>query len=51
MKNVFLAEVVTPVAKPMDSDGNGVTDHMVRCLDTSQGVRVDARGLDTEKEP
>jgi OmpA-OmpF porin, OOP family len=50
VKNVFLAEVVTPVAKPLDSDGDGVTDDMDRCPDTPKGVVVDDKGcpLDTD---
>ncbi|MBW1958946.1 MAG: OmpA family protein [Deltaproteobacteria bacterium] len=46
VKNVFLAEI----AKPMDSDGDGVTDDLDRCPDTPKGVTVDAKGcpLDTD---
>ena len=50
VKEVFLAEVVMPVAKPMDSDGDGVPDNVDRCPDTPKGVTVDAKGcpLDTD---
>jgi OOP family OmpA-OmpF porin len=50
VKNVFLAEIVTPVAKPLDSDGDGVTDDLDRCPDTPTGVKVDAQGcpIDTD---
>ncbi len=48
MKNVFLAEIVKPapkpVAKPMDSDGDGVTDDKDKCPNTPKGATVDARG-------
>ncbi|MGB2927564.1 MAG: OmpA family protein [Desulfobacterales bacterium] len=50
VKNVFLAKIVTPVAKPLDSDGDGVTDDLDQCPDTPKGVTVDAKGcpLDTD---
>jgi OmpA-OmpF porin, OOP family len=50
VKSVFLAEGVTPVARPLDSDGDGVTDDLDRCPDTPRGVAVDAYGcpLDTD---
>ena len=50
VKNVFLAEIVTPVAKPLDSDGDGVTDDLDRCPDTPTGIKVDAQGcpIDTD---
>lgn len=44
VKNVFLAEAVAPVAEPVDSDGDGVTDDLDRCPDTPKGVTVDAQG-------
>jgi OOP family OmpA-OmpF porin len=48
VKNVFLAEIVKPapkpVAKPMDSDGDGVTDDKDKCPNTPKGATVDARG-------
>jgi len=48
VKNVFLAEIAKPapkpVAKPMDSDGDGVTDDKDKCPNTPKGATVDARG-------
>ena len=44
VKDVFLAKMVTPVAEPVDSDGDGVTDDLDRCPDTPEGITVDARG-------
>lgn len=48
VKNVFLAKIVKPapkpVAKPMDSDGDGVTDDKDQCPNTPKGATVDARG-------
>ncbi len=48
VKNVFLAEIPKPapkpVAKPMDSDGDGVTDDKDQCPNTPKGATVDARG-------
>jgi len=46
VKNVFLAEV----AKPVDSDGDGVYDDLDRCPDTPRGVKVDTQGcpIDTD---
>ncbi len=46
VKNVFLTEV----AKPVDSDGDGVYDDLDRCPDTPRGVKVDAQGcpIDTD---
>ncbi|MBW2642104.1 MAG: OmpA family protein [Deltaproteobacteria bacterium] len=35
---------VKPVAKPMDSDGDGVTDDKDQCPNTPKGATVDARG-------
>jgi OmpA-OmpF porin, OOP family len=46
VKNVFLAGV----AKPSDSDGDGVTDDMDRCPDTPKGVTVDARGCPIDSD-
>ena len=48
VKNVFLTEIPKPapipVAKPMDSDGDGVTDDKDQCPNTPKGATVDARG-------
>ncbi len=48
VENVFLAEIPKPapkpVAKPMDSDGDGVTDDKDQCPNTPKGATVDARG-------
>ena len=48
VKNVFLAEIAKPapkpVAKPLDSDGDGVTDDKDQCPNTPKGATVDARG-------
>ena len=44
VKKVFLAEIVTPVAKPLDSDGDGVPDYLDKCPNTPKGATVDARG-------
>jgi OOP family OmpA-OmpF porin len=46
VEKVFFAKV----RKPMDSDGDGVTDDLDRCPDTPRGVKVDAQGcpLDTD---
>jgi OOP family OmpA-OmpF porin len=49
VKNVFLAKAAPkpapmPIAKPMDSDGDGVTDDLDRCPNTPKGATVDARG-------
>jgi OOP family OmpA-OmpF porin len=44
VKNVFLAEIVTPVAKPLDSDGDGVYDYLDKCPGTPVGARVNAKG-------
>jgi len=44
VKNVFLAKIVTPVAKPLDSDGDGVPDYLDKCPNTPKGATVDARG-------
>jgi len=50
VKEVFLAKVVTPVAKPMDSDGDGVTDDLDRCPDTPKGVTVDSQGCPLDSD-
>jgi OOP family OmpA-OmpF porin len=39
-----LAPKPVPVAKPMDSDGDGVTDDKDQCPNTPIGATVDARG-------
>ena len=48
VENVFLAKIVKPapkpVAKPMDSDRDGVTDDKDQCPNTPKGATVDARG-------
>ena len=48
VRNVFLAEIAKPapkpVAKPLDSDGDGVTDDKDQCPNTPKGATVDARG-------
>lgn len=46
VKKVFMTKTVRPV----DSDGDGVTDDRDRCPDTPAGVKVDAQGcpLDTD---
>jgi OOP family OmpA-OmpF porin len=46
VKNVFLAEI----AKPVDSDGDGVTDDLDRCPDTPKGVTVDAKGCPLDSD-
>lgn len=50
VEKVFLAKAKKPVRKPMDSDGDGVTDDLDRCPNTPRGVKVDAQGcpLDTD---
>jgi OOP family OmpA-OmpF porin len=50
VKDVFLAEVVVPVAKPMDSDGDGVTDDLDRCPNTPRGVKVDTHGCPIDSD-
>ena len=46
VKNVFLAKPAPMVAapKPLDSDGDGVTDDLDKCPNTPKGATVDARG-------
>ncbi len=45
VKNVFLTKSAPKlVAKPMDSDGDGVTDDKDQCPNTPKGATVDARG-------
>jgi len=46
VKNVFLAKAAPMVAvpKPLDSDGDGVTDDLDQCPNTPKGATVDARG-------
>jgi OOP family OmpA-OmpF porin len=46
VKNVFLAEI----AKPVDSDGDGVTDDLDRCPDTPKGVTVNAKGCPLDSD-
>ena len=50
VKNVFLAKIVKPVAKPVDSDGDGVTDDLDRCPNTPRGVKVDAQGCPLDSD-
>ena len=47
VEGIFLAKPApkpVPVAKPMDSDGDGVTDDKDQCPNTPKGATVDARG-------
>ena len=47
VEGIFLAKPAPkpmPVAKPMDSDGDGVTDDKDQCPNTPKGATVDARG-------
>jgi OOP family OmpA-OmpF porin len=50
VERIFLAKAEkhapkpVPVAKPMDSDGDGVTDDKDQCPNTPIGATVDARG-------
>lgn len=50
VERIFLAKTEklvpkpVPVAKPMDSDGDGVTDDKDQCPNTPIGVAVDSRG-------
>ena len=46
VKKVFLTEV----AKPVDSDGDGVYDDLDRCPDTPRGVKVDAQGCPLDSD-
>ena len=51
VKNVFLAGMAKPkMAKPLDSDGDGVTDVLDRCPDTPKGVTVDTRGCPIDSD-
>jgi len=50
VKKVFLAKVVRPVVKPVDSDGDGVTDNLDRCPNTPKGVKVDGRGCPLDSD-
>ena len=50
VKDVFLAKMVTPVAEPVDSDGDGVTDNLDRCPNTSKGVTVDSQGCPLDSD-
>jgi OOP family OmpA-OmpF porin len=51
VKNVFLAGMAKPkMAKPLDSDGDGVTDDLDRCPDTPKGVTVDTRGCPIDSD-
>ena len=47
VEGIFLAKLApkpAPVGKPMDSDGDGVTDDKDQCPNTPMGATVDARG-------
>jgi OOP family OmpA-OmpF porin len=46
VKNVFLAKAAPMVVapKPLDSDGDGVTDDLDQCPNTPKGATVDERG-------
>jgi OOP family OmpA-OmpF porin len=50
VEDIFLAKIQkpafkpVPVAKPVDSDGDGVTDDRDQCPNTPIGATVDARG-------
>ena len=47
VEGIFLSKPApkpVPVAKPMDSDGDGVTNNLDQCPDTPMGATVDARG-------
>jgi len=46
VKKVFLAEI----AKPVDSDGDGIMDDLDRCPDTPKGVTVDAHGCPIDSD-
>jgi OOP family OmpA-OmpF porin len=50
VKNVFLAKIVVPVAEPVDSDGDGITDDLDRCPNTPRGVKVDAHGCPLDSD-
>jgi OmpA-OmpF porin, OOP family len=47
VEKVFLSPAPIPVAAPepvIDSDGDGVPDHLDKCPGTPQGAVVDAEG-------
>jgi len=47
VEGIFLAKPApkpAPIAKPMDSDGDGVIDNKDKCPNTPMGATVDARG-------
>jgi OOP family OmpA-OmpF porin len=46
VEKVFFAKV----RKPMDSDGDGVTDDLDRCPNTPRGVKVDAQGCPLDSD-
>jgi OOP family OmpA-OmpF porin len=46
VEKVFL----TRVAKPMDSDGDGVTDDLDQCPNTPRGVKVDDKGCPLDSD-
>jgi OOP family OmpA-OmpF porin len=46
VERVFLKRV----AEPLDSDGDGVYDHLDRCPNTRRGVRVDERGCPLDSD-
>jgi OOP family OmpA-OmpF porin len=46
VEKVFFAKV----RKPMDSDGDGVTDDLDQCPNTPRGVKVDARGCPLDSD-
>jgi OOP family OmpA-OmpF porin len=52
VERVFLAEIPKPVevAKPLDSDGDGVPDDIDKCPDTPRGVQVDAKGCPLDSD-
>jgi OOP family OmpA-OmpF porin len=51
--NTFVRDVfygVEVVAKPLDSDGDGVVDSLDQCPNTPRAVRVDARGCPLDSD-
>ena len=46
VERVFLSKA----AKPLDSDGDGVYDHLDQCPDTPRGVKVDERGCPLDSD-